>query len=94
MGYVRDLVCECNILFQDQQLPIAKELRRSYNDSGLELWVNTLFQKLSAYEYVMMIVNSSFFFTTSFVRGQLWLFHSQIQDYIVCKAFSSKLLYA
>ena len=35
LSYARDLLHECNILFQIQQLHIAEGLRRSYNDSGL-----------------------------------------------------------
>ena len=34
LSYARDLLHECNILFQIQQLHIAEGLRRSYNDSG------------------------------------------------------------
>ena len=37
--YARDLVHECNILFQIQQLHIAEGLRRSYNDSGSKLFI-------------------------------------------------------
>ena len=34
LSYARDLVHECNILFQNQQLHIAEGFCRSYNDSG------------------------------------------------------------
>ena len=34
LGYARDLVHECNILFQIQQLHIAEGSRRSYDSSG------------------------------------------------------------
>ena len=34
LSYARDLLHECNILFQIQQLHIAEGSRRSYNGSG------------------------------------------------------------
>ena len=34
LSYARDLLHECNILFQIQQLHIAEGLRRSNNDSS------------------------------------------------------------
>ena len=40
LSYARDLLHECNILFQIQQLHIAEGSRRFYNGSGLrrQLW--------------------------------------------------------
>ena len=39
LSYARDLLHECNILFQIQQLHIAEGLRRSYNDLMKELCI-------------------------------------------------------
>ena len=39
LNKARDLVFECNNLFQDEQLLIAEGLRRAYNDSGFLLTV-------------------------------------------------------